>query len=240
MNNNLLKKDNVIHLAFVLIEAFLLVVILFLPWNDTAFSFSAVALAFLHTALYFFGKSKGIFILLAMFFTLVSDVFLVILFTNNTNPLYQSLGMSSFSVAQIMYFLYLFLSTEKKRARIIHLVIRAVVSIAIVVVTILVLGKTANYLAVISMFYYANLLLNVVFAFVLGKKHLLFAIGLLLFAFCDVFVGLKAAVGTFIFVPETSFIYALANPSFNVAWTFYVPSQTIISLSIALKAKKGS
>lgn len=229
---SLFKKTNLAHLVFVIIELLLLLAILFLPIDETAFCFSAVLVAFLHTAIYFKKNQKGQYVFIAMLFTLISDVFLVLLYTKTGKYLYQALGMTTFSIAQIFYALYLHFLEKSKRKRVCFLIVRITLIVIIEITTLLVLKNNVNYLAVITMFYYTNLIVNTVFAFTFKKEKLVFAIGLLLFVFCDLFIGANVAVGTFFLAEEGSLLYALAHPPFNVAWLFYVPSQTLISLSI--------
>ena len=78
---------------------------------------------------------------------------------------------------------------------------------------------------------FANLIVNVAFAFVKFKRDCVLAIGLLLFLLCDFFVGMSM-IGGYLPIEEGTFIYHLAHPSFNAAWLFYVPSQALLASSI--------
>ncbi len=80
------------------------------------------------------------------------------------------------------------------------------------------------------MLYYANLLTNIVFAFRNFKTAPTFAIGLLLFAFCDLLVGFTM-LDLYLPVTESSIVYKLTHCDLNLIWVFYVPSQTLIALS---------
>ena len=127
------------------------------------------------------------------------------------------------------YFLRIFINQTKKE-KIVHLSIRIPVFLFAVILTAIVLKENTNFLSLISLFYYANLLVNVVFAFIKFKKAPLLAIGLLLFSLCDVFVGLSRIDG-FMHIPDGSLIYQIKNVPLNMAWLFYVPSQTVLALS---------
>ena len=232
---SLSKKSNAVHALFAILEAFLLIAILFFSFGETVFCFLAVLVAFVHTALYFKQNENGFFVFIAMLFTLISDVFLVLFYTNTGEYLHQALGMSTFSITQIFYALYLHLSQKNKAKRVCFLIIRIAVILIVEIITLIVLKNNVNYLAVITMFYYSNLIVSTIFAFTFKKEKLVFALGLTLFVFCDLFIGASVAVGTFFSASEGSLLYVLANPPVNVAWLCYVPSQTLISLSITKK-----
>lgn len=222
-------------LVFVLVEIVLFVLIFTISGPAHKWiSFVSILLCFLFSlGLISFSKSK-ILTQIGLFTTVIADVFLVLLSN------YHVVAMLFFSITQIAYFLRLLFDSSSKKEKLIHIIIRLVVVVAVVVTTILVLKEKLDALSLISMFYYANLVLNVIFAFVQIKKSVLFAIGLLCFAICDAFIGLQAAIGTYISVPENSFISQVVFSPFNWAWFFYVPAQVLIVLSIVFKEKKSS
>ncbi len=162
----------------------------------------------------------------ALLFTVCADYFLVI-----RGAQQQFLAMLFFSCTQLSYAARLFVEDKNKTRRIVHLALRVGVPLAVLAVTFAVLGGGADRVALISMFYFANLVLNAVLAFVQFKSSRLLAIGLALFICCDVFVGLSLIEG-WLPLSEGCFLYALAHPGFNAAWVFYVPSQALLALSI--------
>ena len=181
-------------------------------------------------SLKFLSKDKlVIFTQLGLLFTVFSDLFLIVI-----EPQYKSIAMVFFAIAQICYFLRLLSLTKRK---ILHIILRIVASVAVIVVTIFVLKDKVDFLSLISMFYYANLVLNLIYAIGLIKKSPLFAIGLLLFLLCDTLIGLEIAANSYIFISETSIIYKLTHAPINLAWIFYVPSQAFIALSLHNKNK---
>ena len=93
------------------------------------------------------------------------------------------------------------------------------------------LGTAADAVAIVSMFYYANLLVNIVFAFCQPHVTRLLAIGLTLFILCDTLIGLSC-LDAYVAISEDSFIWKLIHPGFDLAWAFYLPSQTLIALSL--------
>ena len=94
-----------------------------------------------------------------------------------------------------------------------------------------------DLLTLISAFYYANLISNIIFAFKQTKVSILFPIGLLLFALCDLQVGISYVNDYYISFANIPILNFIANPPINLAWVFYTPSQVLISLSI-IKFKK--
>ena len=78
-----------------------------------------------------------------------------------------------------------------------------------------------------------------IFAFAQGKRNLVFALGLLFFLCCDTLIGLSC-LGQYFPIAEDSTLYTVINPGFNLAWAFYVPSQTLIALSLLPKNAKKS
>lgn len=189
-------------------------------------SFSSIALSFIFCLLLFRKEIEHKITVLALFFTLWADFFLcgIVSF-----KFIQELAMLFFVGTQTCYFLRIFINQTKKE-KIVHLSIRIPVFLFAIILTAIVLKENTNFLSLISLFYYANLLVNVVFAFIKFKKAPLLAIGLLLFSLCDVFVGLSMIDG-FMHIPDGSLIYQIKNIPLNMAWLFYVPSQTVLALS---------
>ena len=196
-------------------------------------SFISIVLAFGFSIIFLNFKNKNFFIQLALFFTVGADICLVL-----CQPIQQSVGMLFFSFAQLVYFCKLLYETPSKKVRLANLISRCVAIVLVQALTLIVVGAKADFLALISMFYYTNLILNIVFAFFNFKQNPYFAIGMVLFALCDTIIGLNVAIGTYIYVPETSFLYQLAFSPFNWAWLFYLPSQTLISISSTKAASK--
>ncbi len=192
----------------------------------TAFSFIAVSSAFLFSLIFISFKKENYLTQIALFFTVIADIFLVLV-----KPMNQAIVMTSFSLTQIIYFILLLRQSDNKKLRLASIISRTIVVVGVIIATIIVVKDKVDYVALISMFYYANLIMNLIFAFINFRKNPLFAFGLLFFLLCDTFIGLNVAVGTYINVPETSILYKMAHPNFNWAWLFYVPSQTLISLS---------
>ena len=188
--------------------------------------YTAVVVAALFCAL-FAEKSKSfIFTELALICTVGADYFLVYLPEMKQLP-----AMIFFSVTQIAYFLRLYFEDENAERRKIHLALRVALSVAALGITAAVLGENCDAVATFSMFYYTNLILNVVFAFISFKKNPIFATGLLLFILCDTVVGFSF-IDAYLPISENAFIYKIIYPGFDLAWAFYLPSQALLAISL--------
>ncbi len=194
--------------------------------------FTAVVLACLFSLV--FAERSAAFLLtqLGLVYTVCADYFLVVL-----DPIQQLTAMLFFSVTQMAYAARLFLDSDGRRQRICQISVRAALSVFAIALTAWVLRGSTVPLALVSLFYYATLIGNVIFAFAQGKRNLLFALGLLLFLCCDTLIGLSC-LGQYFPIAEDSALYTVIHPGFNLAWAFYVPSQTLLALSLLPKRLK--
>ena len=190
------------------------------------FAFFSVLFAALFAFVYFCDSIEYGLIQSGLIFTLIADVFLVLLTEGN-----KLLAMLFFSAVQILYFLLLYKRDEKWRK--LHLSLRASVILLALILTAVVLKKSADALSLISVFYFTNLLLNLAWAFVEFKISRFIAIGLLFFIMCDICVGLTVISNSYFPLPESGLLNFLAHPPINLVWLFYIPSQTFITLSLA-------
>lgn len=192
---------------------------------NTSVSFCAVVLCFLYSLFVLTKEKSSILLSIGLFCTVMADVFLVVLHAK-----YKTLAMVFFSVTQIAYFIKIYLN-QRQKIKFIHLIIRSAVIIIALIATVIVLKDKTDLLSLISLFYYANLVVNIVFSFIVDENNLLFSIGLIFFACCDLLIGFDIMASSYIELKEGTLFYFLANPGFNLAWVFYVPSQLLISLS---------
>ena len=225
------KIKNYLLPAFCVVQVILLSLILFADFYTTYVCFSVVITCFLASLIFIKDSKYNFLVSIALFFTIVSDFFLVVLFSYYPHEFFQSLAVTTFSVTQLCYFAYLIVNTTGKQIQR-HITIRMVSCVVAIFLPIFILHESANYLALISMFYFANLLVSTVYAFRDYKKSPLFAIGLAMFVLCDIFVGMKMGHGVFFTLPENSFLYKLFFSDFNFMWLFYTASQTLIVLSL--------
>ena len=190
-----------------------------------ACQFGAIILACLFCAVLAQKSHEYAFTQLALVCTVCADYFLVW-----TQPMKQLPAMIFFLCAQTAYAARLYLLAEKTERRV-QLISRAALCAVIVVITLAVLEKNADALAIVSMLYYAQLILNVVFAFVKLRSRAILAIGFLLFLLCDTVIGLDLING-YLPIPPDALLYKIIRPGFNLAWVFYLPSQVLLSLSL--------
>ena len=220
------KQKLILSTIFVIIEISLLVLILFIDTGITKYlEFSSIALAGLFPIIFINPNKNAFSINIGLFLTIFADIFLVLI-----NPTNQNIGMIFFVIAQLCYFLFLYANTESKAQRISNVVTRLVLTAAIIVAAVLILKNKTDFLSIISVIYFANLFVNILFAYIGGKKSIAFGIGLTLFIACDIVIGLGQAIGTYITVETSSILYKIAFSDFNIAWACYLPSQVIISL----------
>ena len=222
----LMKKSLEISLisVFVCLENAIFVFVYACPEYDKA-SYAATCLAFVFAFFYAKKDARIWLTIAALMFTVVSDYFLVL-----RMPFDQPLAMTTFLAAQLCYATRLMLN-ENKKLRIVDIVLRVSLSVMMIIVAKIVLAESFDYLSSVSLVYFVNLFLNVIFSFIQFKKSPILAIGLLLFMFCDIVVGLNSSIGVYIDVPPSSIWYIIAHTPFNLANIFYMPSQTLIALS---------
>lgn len=220
------KKIFLISSVFITLEIILGILIQFThSYLHIILCYSSVVLAFIFSFL-FITKQDLLLPQLGLLFTAFADLFLVVI-----TPMLQVPAMICFSITQMCYFFRIYLNQTSKQEKLIHLISRVISSVLIIIITIIVLKENTDFLSLISTFYYINLVINIIFAFMQSKKSILFPIGLLLFACCDLQIGLNILNSSYINIENILILDFIANPPFNLAWLFYVPSQTLIALS---------
>ena len=198
-------------------------------------SFITVALCLLFNIFNMAGEPRNKrLIAVALAFTLGADYGLVLLLAENA-----VLSMYLFNMTQLLYAVYLLSCQTSRRKKEWHLILRGSLILIALVSVLLVLGEDADELSVISLVYYANLLCNTAVAFCYFKRMPCLALGLLAFVFCDLFVGF-GNLGMYFPIERGSFLYSLVYPKINVAWVFYLPSQTLIALHAVFPVAKNS
>ena len=162
------------------------------------------------------------FIISGLACTVVADLFLVV-----WQPQQQLWGMVCFFCAQSLYAVKL---QRMKHSKVLGIVRIALTGIG-ALVTVLVLRDKTDALAVISVCYYANLIMNIVQSMINFKKVPLLAIGFVLFLLCDTVIGLQVAAGGYLPISQESLLYRILFMDFFLSWFFYLPSQVLIALS---------
>lgn len=162
--------------------------------------------------------------------TMIADYFLVI-----CDPIERTWGMVFFLAAQSLYAIRLHRAIPSR----VFLGLRIGILSLGAVVAWMVLGDKTDLLAILSILYYANLILNIFAAFSHFRTEKLAAIGFLLLILCDTVIGLQVACDTYLPIGEDSLIYKIIFMDFHLSWFFYLPSQVQLALSVGLK-KKGN
>lgn len=219
----------IISISFIIIQ---FVLHLFIIWPghsyyaETHLAYLAIILCFAFSLLNI-RKDRVLLLLGGLFFTVLADTCLVPKF----NGFYeQGIGITFFSITQLLYATYLFVNLNKKY-RLPHIIVRVTIVAMLLTVTPIILQEKTDYVSMITMFYLANFICNIVFAFINIKKNILLPIGLCLFLLCDITTGLIGADGVYFSVPTNSIIYKIFFTDFNLTWFFYLPSQVLIALS---------
>lgn len=188
--------------------------------------FGAIALCFVFAALHF--KRGDRWIIFGLLCTVGADTCLVLL-----QPIEQLWGMVFFLSAQTLYAIRLYRLNPSKVLLHSRIGLVAVAQI----VTVAVLQAKTDPLALISLAYYAMLIMNIAAAFADFRKNRLFAITLVLFLLCDTVVGLQVAAGGYLPIAEGSALHRLLFSGFNLAWFFYLPSQVGLALCAVKKVR---
>ena len=193
--------------------------------------YAAIFLCFI-TSLVLLRFCKGsVFTSIAFFFTVIADFFLILLGTG------KLVAMCAFTLTQIFYCFRTLSIAASKKERICNVTVRLIASAIATIAVFVVLKEGAEPLFVISLIYYVNLLTNIAFAFLHFRKHPFFAIGLLLFAFCDALIGLSFVEDIFA-LPEGNFIDVLWSLPVHLESMFYQPSQVLLALSVLSAREK--
>lgn len=154
--------------------------------------------------------------------TVMADLFLVV-----WQPQQQLWGMVWFLCAQSLYAVKLQRMKHSKALGIVRIALTGIGAL----VTVVVLQEKTDALAVISVCYYANLIMNIVQSMANFRKVPLLAIGFVLFLLCDTVIGLQVAAGGYLPISEGSLLYRIIFMDFFLSWFFYLPSQVLIALS---------
>ena len=239
-----MKKDELVFLIYSVLSFVAFVIFVPLDFiNDnlrviTYFKYSIIFMSFLFLIYAFIrclmSKRKMLpylLAMLAMLFTLVSDVFLFIL--DN----YYVVGLTTFIIAQLLYAFRIELVNNDKRYMIASGSIRTLV---VVVSLIIFLIRRDDFLIYLVIIYFLNLILNCVFSLLTflkdkEKKHMLvMSIGFFLFILCDISVGLYNLNNGFNGMEVNK---ELASIFLHLIWIFYAPSQYLLTLSVDLRGK---
>ena len=218
-------------------------VICFVAWELTVvhfmytvrfslFSYICIISSCLFCALMSDGSRAWLYTQLGLIGTVGADFFLVFLPVQLRVP-----GMIFFCGTQLAYFMRIVSEDENPIRRRVNLILRALASVGGLILTPIVLGSRVDTVAMLSVFYYANLICNVMFSFLNFKQTGLFAIALLSFVLSDTLLGFQSLSDYFL-IPRGSFIYYAVLFGKRIFYPLYIFSQIAIPISFALKRLK--
>lgn len=227
------RLNLIISIAFTIIELVCLYLVVFVGGvHNTVTAFVSVVLAFFTGLIYLRATNKTYLINLAMLMTVCADFCLVIL-----EPMNQLAGMIFFAITQTIYAIYIFLNAKTRLERHLSVILRIILVSIMIGVMIIVVRDKVDAVSTLAMYYVANLVINIVFSFWRGNAKPLFAIGLIFFLCCDIFVGLGMSIGVYFEISSSSLLYKIVYADFNFIWFFYIISQTLITLYLINTAK---
>ena len=227
---NFKNSSKALTLCFLLAELVLYILILTTGGNLLVISsYSAIVVCFLYALVNLDQYNRLLAAGLAC--TVAADFFLVV-----CSPIQQLWGMVFFLAAQTFYAVKL--HRQHKSAAL--LLARILLIAAGELVTFAVLKEKTDPLAVISICYYANLIMNIAASFAQFRENKLLAVGFVLFLLCDTVIGLQVASGGYLPIGKDSLLYQILFVDFNLSWFFYLPSQVCIALSCPEYKRRNS
>jgi hypothetical protein len=171
----------------------------------------------------------------ALFFTVISDLFLLILD-------YYLYGVASFIIVQMFYGIKIDLEkrqyTPRQRLLLETVLLRVAFQTALtatICFSLFALGVSIDILLIITVFYFISIVINVIralntlFSAPPEYKNRLFAIGMLLFLLCDINVGFFN-LSSYLSLPD-QLQNLLYSASSILMWTFYAPAQIFLAIS---------
>jgi hypothetical protein len=242
-------KELRVTILFIVLQTILYVSFLTfdLAGNNTELSSSikylVIILCFCYVLLPVRGLDKGIvfYLRVAMFFTVISDLFLLLLDLS-------FFGVLTFIIVQQVYSCMLINIQKKEEAKVAViknnrsrnsiLLQRLGLQITLTIIVMAVLSYIdimINSLLIITVFYFISIFTNVILAIKTSfqdhknRARLIFAVGMVLFLLCDINVGIFNMSG-FITLPVDLY-NKLYSVSSLLMWVFYAPAQVLIVLS---------
>ena len=215
------KKHIIPIVLFLAVEAILYYLLLAYGGQIRVYtSFGAIVLCFAFALL--MGRKYNPLIVAGLACTVGADFCLVM-----CNPIEQLAGMAFFLGTQIHYATLM----HKRHKSPLLLWIRIALSVFSVIVAAIVLKENLDALAIFSIAYYANLIMNMIVAFTQWKTCRLLPIAFVLFLLCDTVIGLQVAANGYLPIKEGSWLHNIIFTDFYLSWFFYLPSQVLIALS---------
>lgn len=202
-------------------------------FENSLFNYICIITSCLFCAFLSDGSQRYRFTQIGLIATVGADFFLVFLPFQLKVP-----GMICFCVTQTAYFLLTYVEDENLFRKKIHLILRIAFSVLSIVLTVFVLGSRVDVLSIISVFYYAHLILNVIFSYLQFKKLRVFAIALTLFIVSDTLIGFDN-LSSYLLIPRGSIIFFLKRLFKGWVMPLYIIAQVMIPLSLLPQKRKS-
>ena len=213
-----MKKPHLFLATQAVLYAAFLGLDLFLPGTgwDVPLKYLSILLCFLWS-MGSAGNLDGKLTSTALAFTLLADLFLLVL-----NRWYGA-GVAAFCVVQLLYLARIHRAGNRPLA--LRLLLRLGLATLLLIV-VAALGAL-NGLTALTLIYFSQLVANFLAGLSLGRRGMVFTLGLLLFMGCDLCVGLNNLSSV---LPEAAVLALLPFARVGM-WLFYLPSQVLITLS---------
>ena len=230
------KKNNntlFFKLLLIIIEALLFILVIFRFKNNQYLSFASLGVALFFTML-FWGKENGRIYMpkLILLFDVIADLFItlnvgVAKFGDEGNKM---IGMIAFILAQLFTSIYVTYG-ENRKCKWRKFVSTLIVFVALFIPLLILKLSDLKLLYIEALVYFAFLLTSLVFSVIKIKKNPLLPLSLLCLTMCDLIIGLGFIENMFD-LSSSSFFAFLNHFSVNLPWFFYIPSFTILALTI--------
>lgn len=166
-------------------------------------------------------KERSVYIMAGLFFTVVSDYFLLL-----TD--YFAAGMLSFSIVQTIYCIYC--SKNMKQY-----LLKEVIQLCMIGFILLGLYNSLpieiDMVLMLSIYYFVHLVSNVLCSWIRsreGQGRKIFAIGMTLFLLCDIHVAIFN-VGNYLSFGSSKVFQIMYAVATVAMWFYYLPSQVLIA-----------
>lgn len=237
-----LKYKKIINAVFFLSELILYMSFLYIDITQavsytvsSAIKFTGISLCLLYTFM-IPGEKEGrrdtAFLRSAMFFTVISDLFILVLD-------YYLYGMITFCIVQSIYLLRMgywqsVLYPGKTKRIIIERFIRNFFVTFVFILVFIIIRIKLEALLVITSFYFISILFNVLDSILTAvndktRKQKIYAFGMLLFLLCDFNVGLFN-ISDYVKI-NSSWFHIIYSFAAIAMWMFYLPAQVLIAYS---------
>ena len=209
---------------FVILQIFLFVLMKTVAYSF--FAYICLITACLFCILLADRSKPYIFTKIGLITTVIADFFLVLLPVQLRVP-----GMVFFCMTQLAYFMRIYSEDDNRIRKRFHLILRAVISVLGIVLAYVVLGSRLDILSFLSVFYYANLVLNLIFSYLQFKKLKTLAIAFSFFILSDTLIGFDN-LSSYLLIPRGSVIHIIIRHFSSWVMPLYLIAQTLIALSL--------